>query len=430
MNEITTFLIPYSNHRWTVPLANSSTAKKQRFMAASQLTRRKIFEPPYSFRTAIITGSNGKGSTASILARLLMESGADVGVISSPAMHDDCTDMVSVNGNNVSRKRLLAGLIEAKSKLSALSGDPELTHYMLLCVAAYDYFRELDVDYVVAETAIGGLYDPTVPLAPDICMFTNVSEEHTDVLGDSLEKIARHKSYIIGPRSHAILGEEITDEVADAISLRAHAQRATVTRVSATLSGQRGVIWEDAASTIVDGGFCPEYQHPNLRLAAKAYCVLRETGQEPIFVDLVSMGPRLFPPNRFELRERNGVQYLFDSAHNADGYRKLSRSLARYFNPDELSFLHGAASDHLLRSFRGVLQPRKVTYVSGYHQRVPLEEGFTDLYQVDFEAIEREPDTSVIVILGMFLPPKVKQLLFSAADTQALTIEGSGRGLQ
>jgi dihydrofolate synthase / folylpolyglutamate synthase len=424
VNDIMRLLSRYPVHRWAVPTVNDNPDKCQRFMMASQFTRLAMFDDPYDFRTVVITGSNGKGSTGSILSRFLVKSGYRVGGISSPAIRDDSTDMVKVNGRPIPSDRFLDGLRRAERQLAPIDDTGELTHYMLICVAAVEYFRELGVDFVVAETAIGGMYDPTVPFEPDLCLFTNVTEEHQDVLGRTVTDIARHKSRIIGPGSTVILGEEITDEAAAVISSFAQQQCALVVRMGQREAIPTSTISDSSDIKILNGSrSCPEYQHPNLRLAAEAFSYLGVLRGRRLVIDLDESTHELFPENRFEFRQRNGVLYLFDSAHNEDGYRKLSRSLARCLGTTELMYIHGYARRELLESFRRIVRPERVEYVSGFHARVPLVDGFADLSSIDFNAIEAQMRNGVIVVVGTFLSPKVKAILFPENEDTHGTVQ-------
>lgn len=413
LDKITDLLAAYPKHYATVPTAKDGLTKRRIFSEASDFTRKIIFTDPYDFKTVIITGTNGKGSTGSIISMLLNKAGLKTGVISSPAMNDDCTDMIKINGQPISADELYAQLRLAENSLLPIKTNPALTHYMPICVAAYNYFRDQQVDIVVAETAIGGLYDPTVPFNPDVCVFTNITREHEDVLGDTFAKVARHKSRIIGKGSSVILGEEITEEIATTISSYAFRQNASITKVDAALATSTGIICDRENVKIFNGDLlCPNYQHPNLRLAAETFLGLKLPQKNAIHIDLDNPPAGIFPENRFEFRKRNGVTYLFDSAHNEDSYLKLAKSLEGRFDPQKLHFFKGASTDESLEEFRKILNPHKVTYVSGYHPRVFAREGFIDLVDIDFENCERDIGDGVIVICGIFLAPKVKAALF------------------
>ncbi len=415
MSDIQQLLAPYPRHYATVPSARDFVEGRREFNAASQFTRHTIFEKPYDFKTVVITGTNGKGSTGSILTKMCIQSGLRVGTISSPAMREDCTDMIKVNGSSIAPEKLLANLHDALFKLEPIRNNPKLTHYMPICIAAYDYFRERKVDVVIAETAIGGLHDPTVPFKSDVCLFTNITADHEDVLGNTFNQVARHKSRIIGVGSTVILGEQITDELAGTISRYARRKTAEVKRVDVEKLTSTGLVYDQDDIKITGQGiYCPKYQHPNLRLAAEAFFNLGLPNRKAISLDLNQASvDGLFPENRYELRVRNGVRYLFDSAHNTGSYEQLTASLAEHFDWNNLYFFKGASTQNSLDEFQRIVQPRHVVYVSGYHGRVIKQDGFVDLADINFREVEDQLGSDkIIVICGIFLSPKVKEILF------------------
>lgn len=423
--DVETFMRRLPNHRATVPKVGDPPERHRAFAAASLFTRQLIFDRPYRFRTVGITGSNGKGSTASILSTLILKAGLRVGTISSPALRADCTDMVRVNGVPISADRLLAGLEAAEDRVRSFSGRAALTHYMAICIAAYEYFRECDVDVVVAETAIGGRDDAAIPFRPDICLFTNVTLEHRHVLGDTIPKIADHKSRIIGTESVVVLGEEVMSDAAAVISSYAERQgAAAVIQVEAGLGNSADLIVDRDGVRIRDGKRCPFYQHPNLRLAAEGFIALRLGGSGGLLIDLDDPPWQLFPENRFEIRERHGVEYIFDSAHNEDGYIKLLRSLSHRCGRSDISFVVGVTSRESFDSFCQVMQPTRATFVTGYHPRAFAMQQFVDLSDIDFDDEERKVGGGSVVVCGMFLAPAVKAALFPsvAFDSPVATV--------
>lgn len=416
MNRVQELLSSYPKHYATVPTSKDFVDGRRGFYAASQFTRNVIFNEPYTFNTVIITGTNGKGSTGSILSHMCHQSGLKVGTISSPAMREDCTDMIKINGIPILPDDLLTNLHDAVTKLEPIAHNQKLTHYMPICVAAYNYFKEEGVNIVIAETAIGGLHDPTVPFKPDICLFTNITSDHEDVLGGTFNQVARHKSRIIGMNSTVILSEQITDEIAGVISGYAKRKNADIIRVDGGETQPSGIVYEKQGIKIIGGSVhCPKYQYPNLRLAAEAFANIQGRQKNDISIDL--NGPPvdgLFPENRYEFRVRNGVRYLFDSAHNTDSYKKLAASLAEHFDLDDLYFFKGASDQHSLDEFRNILRPQHVMYVSGYHERVIRQNNFVNLSDINFDEVENKIGADkIIVICGIFLAPKVKELLFS-----------------
>ncbi|MFC6723832.1 bifunctional folylpolyglutamate synthase/dihydrofolate synthase, partial [Halobium palmae] len=143
-----------------------------------------------------IAGSNGKGSTACMLDRVLRTAGMNVGLYTSPDLND-VRERVTVNGQLIPKDRL-AGFVERMRPVVAertAEGDPP-TMFEVLTVLALEYFHEQDVDVAILEVGIGGRYDATSVVDPVASAVTSVSLEHTDILGDTVEEIARDKAQV------------------------------------------------------------------------------------------------------------------------------------------------------------------------------------------------------------------------------------------
>ena len=170
-------------------------------------------DPHSDLKTIHVAGSKGKGSTCAIIAALLRQAGYSVGVYTSPHLLDE-RERVRIL-DNTSRKmphvnRGFEGVIE-KEELVALIEKIEpvaerfrdhkelgrLSFFEIFTACAFIYFKERKVDFSVLETGLGGRLDATNVTDPVVCGITNISLEHTDKLGDSLEAIAREKSGII-----------------------------------------------------------------------------------------------------------------------------------------------------------------------------------------------------------------------------------------
>jgi len=418
MSTVRSVLDRYPGHYQSVPRFSDHLAKKKRFLRAASQIRGFAFRGKQPYRTVIISGTNGKGSVANIAASLLMMAGFSVGTISSPAMTDNCTDMIKVNGVAIDVDVLLARLTEAERIIASSQVDRSLiTHYMLLCIAAYRHFDLLKVDFVIAETAIGGLYDPTVPLRPDVCVFTNVRSDHLDVLGSSIEQRCQHKSRIIGQNSVVLFGEELGRLERQIIARYARRKNGLIVELDVdpirnSSPRSRSIYSSSTLELHDDGGWTPSYQHPNLRLAAAIVEQLIHPISKKLSVDINACRSSLFPPFRFDIRERNAVRYLFDCAKNEDSYIKLRDSLYEFFEPQDLSYLKGAEDQASVDLFERIMRPERVIYISGYHPRVMHRPGFIDIHDLDFDSLEHTFATRIIVVCGMFLSPKIAEKIF------------------
>jgi dihydrofolate synthase/folylpolyglutamate synthase len=160
-----------------------------------------IGDPQSKLKTVHVAGSNGKGSTASFIASILMENGYKVGLYTSPHFVK-FNERISINGKFVSDD-FIANFID---KYQKYIDEFQLTFFEVTTAMAFEYFLFSDVDYAVIETGLGGRLDATNVLNPLACVITSISLEHTAILGDKLEQIAFEKSEIIKSGSKTFIG--------------------------------------------------------------------------------------------------------------------------------------------------------------------------------------------------------------------------------
>jgi len=161
-------------------------------------------DPQRSAPVIHVTGTNGKGSTVRILTELLSARGLTVGAFTSP-------DLASVNERIARDNEAISDddLIEVLGALAELEPllDTRPTRFELLTAAAFRWFSDVAVDVAVIEVGLGGRWDATNVVDPDVCVITNVSEDHLDVLGPTLMDVAAEKAGIIKSGSYVVLGE-------------------------------------------------------------------------------------------------------------------------------------------------------------------------------------------------------------------------------
>ena len=165
---------------------------------------KKLNHPERNLRIIHITGTNGKGSTASFIAKILEFAGYRVGLYTSPHLLDIC-ERIQINSIPISKKDFL----RLYSKLSTINYKlaKELTYFEFLTGLAFQYFFERKVNFLVLEVGMGGRLDATnVIKRPLASLITNIDYEHTEYLGNTLEKIAYEKAGIIKKDSFTITG--------------------------------------------------------------------------------------------------------------------------------------------------------------------------------------------------------------------------------
>ncbi|NOT37640.1 MAG: bifunctional folylpolyglutamate synthase/dihydrofolate synthase [Saprospiraceae bacterium] len=157
--------------------------------------------PEKQLKCIHVAGTNGKGSVTHMIASGLIASGYKVGIYSSPH-YKDYRERIKIN-NEYIPKTYIRKFIE-KYKLSIEEIEPSF--FELTVAIAFDYFHNASVDFAIIETGLGGRLDSTNVIQPILSVITNISWDHMDILGDSLEKIAIEKAGIIKEKVPVVIG--------------------------------------------------------------------------------------------------------------------------------------------------------------------------------------------------------------------------------
>ena len=168
----------------------------------------RLGNPQNSFRKVHVAGTDGKGSTCVMMASILKESGFKTGLYTSPHIIE-FNERISIDGVNVSDEevRTLVSVIRPIVEDMGKAGM-QCTFFEVTTAMAFLHFRENDVDYAVIEVGMGGRFDATNVITPDVSVITTISMEHTEYLGDTLDKIAGEKAGIIKERIPVVTNNE------------------------------------------------------------------------------------------------------------------------------------------------------------------------------------------------------------------------------
>ena len=153
-----------------------------------------------------VGGTNGKGSTCAYLSSIIQESGYRVGTFTSPHFFD-YRERIKVNNNKIEKDFISKFIITNRDIIEKL----ELTFFELSFGMSLSYYIEKNVDYAIIEVGLGGRLDATNIINPILSVITNISYDHTEILGDTLEKIAFEKAGIIKQNTNVIIGERDKD---------------------------------------------------------------------------------------------------------------------------------------------------------------------------------------------------------------------------
>ena len=160
----------------------------------------RMGDPQKGFRSIHVAGSDGKGSTCAIIASVLRAAGYRVGVYTSPHILK-FNERFSVDGEDISDDDFARTAARVRHFADDLAeSDIVCTQFEVLTAMAFDYFNTMGVDIAVVEVGMGGRFDATNVLLPEVAAISNISLEHTAYLGDTVEKIAFEKAGIIKHR--------------------------------------------------------------------------------------------------------------------------------------------------------------------------------------------------------------------------------------
>ena len=174
------------------------TAKLDNILAFSSYLK----DPHKNFKCIHVGGTNGKGSSSHMLASVLQEAGYKVGLYTSPHLKD-FRERIKINGETAS-KSYVVNFVESHHEFLV---SQQLSFFEMTVGMAFHYFASEKVDIAIIEVGLGGRLDSTNIIVPEVSLITNIGWDHTDLLGDSLEKITREKAGIIKKNVPVVISE-------------------------------------------------------------------------------------------------------------------------------------------------------------------------------------------------------------------------------
>ena len=304
-------------------------------------------DPQKKLKFVHIAGTNGKGSTAAMLASVLQSAGYRTGLYTSPHLlrfHE----RMRVNGKEIDDKSLIALTNTVRNAAEQMSEMP--TGFEIMTAIAFLYFVQEQCDIVSLEVGLGGRMDSTnVIPAPEVCVVANIGLEHTAILGDTVEKIAAEKCGIIKHGAHAVLfgQSEGVENVArekcaqEDVALTITAQE-KLERISSSLDGQE---FKYRGRGPYHLRLLGEYQLLNALTVIDVCNALRSRGWDKLTDEAIDEGlSHAQWPGRLELLRRR-PDFIVDGAHNPQCVDALMDSLAALYGDKKLIFLTGVLRD-------------------------------------------------------------------------------------
>jgi dihydrofolate synthase/folylpolyglutamate synthase len=301
--------------------------------------------PERRYALVQVGGTNGKGSTAAMLAAMLKADGRRVGLYTSPHLLT-LRERIRVDGEAISEDALADGY----DALATLIARFDASMFEAITALALDYFEGEGVDIAVLEVGLGGRLDSTTVGVPAVTVLTRIDLDHQAWLGDTLGAIAAEKAAIVragvgvvfsaaqSPEAEAVVMERAR---AIGVPLAMEGRELGVEVKERSLGGQRlrchgpGWVMDDLVL-----GLLGTYQPSN---AVVAVAAARALGVSPAAIADGLVRARW--PGRFEVRRANGGWLVLDGAHNPAGARALAESLQAYFGGQPLTLIVGASAD-------------------------------------------------------------------------------------
>ena len=315
--------------------------------------------PHIRFKSIHVAGSNGKGSTSHMLSAVLQSSGLKVGLHTSPHLKS-YTERFKINGQPAPEREIVSFVNKHRNLIEQINPS----FFEISVALAFDYFAREQVDIAVIEVGLGGRLDSTNLITPVLSVITNISFDHTDLLGDSLAKIAFEKAGIIKPGVPVVISETQSEtepvfrqKAAETQSDIVFADQQYQVIQSKLVAGNREVDIKSINSVIktYNIDLLGKYQSKNLLGVLQSIEILREIGYKIPEVALrkgLSRAARLSQlMGRWQVLQQHPVM-VADVAHNYGG---LSETLAqiRSYDYKRLHIVIGFVKD---KDISGVLQ--------------------------------------------------------------------------
>jgi len=378
-------------------------------------------DPQQEFPTIHIAGTKGKGSVAAHTASVLQSAGYKTGLYTSPHL-EDFRERIQINGEWINE----ADFVEETRRLQTqVDGLPGLTSYELQTALAFLYFSSQQVDCAVIEVGMGGRLDSTNILTPLLSVITNISYDHTAILGNTLAEIAGEKGGIIKPGVPVVCAPQQPEALAKLREI-ALAQESAFTLIgkditfeplSHTLEGQDfQLIQRNGERVVLSTRLLGRHQVENAAVAFAALQVADRAGL-PLEEEAVRRGfATVRWPGRFEILPGQPTVVL-DGAHNRYSAKMLAETMHSVFPQRKVVLVFGASEDKDIPGMFAELLPvvSDVFLVQANHPRAASPQRLADLLGKADHRITQVPDLE-------YLPGFLAQI---SAEEPVILVTGS-----
>ena len=320
--------------------------------------------PHKKLAAAHIAGTKGKGSTATMLARMLEANGYNVGLYTSPHVVD-LHERIAINGKNITDSELLGLINRIYAPVEKMANDDKPTFFELFTAMAFMFFADKKVDIAVIETGLGGRLDSTNVIAPAVVGITSISIDHQNLLGNTLDCIAREKAGIIKK------GIPVVSVPQDPAAMKEIRKAATAAKAPLTVTGKDidfSYRFESSRENGPHTRIClttPTSKFEHLRVPLPGEHQAINCGLAIAMLDALKAGgfkiddskaieglKDIKMPGRMEIIH-NDPRILIDAAHNAASIKALIAAIGQHIPYDSMVVIFGCGQD---KDVRGMLE--------------------------------------------------------------------------
>ena len=352
-----------------------------------------IGDPHKSFKSIHIAGTNGKGSVSHMLASIFQEAGYKVGLYTSPHLKD-FRERIKINGKMIDKLQV----VEFISKNKIAFEKIDLSFFEFTVALTFHYFSNQKVDIAIIETGLGGRLDSTNIINPELSIITNIGFDHTNLLGNTIQKIAKEKGGIIKQEVPIIIGRN----------------QKQIKTVFQDIANKKSAPLKYAADHKFISDLKGYYQKENVNTAATAILEMKEKGwritDKNIKAGFLNTIKNTGLLGRWQVLGKN-PHIICDTGHNAEGIKIIFKQIKQTPHKN-LHIVFGVANDKDLDSIL-LLLPKKATY---YFCKPNILRGLDENILQDFarkKAIYGDTYTSVKkAVLAAKEQAKYKDLIF------------------
>ena len=344
--------------------------------------------PERDLKLIHIAGTNGKGSTTSMITEILIGAGYKVGMYTSPFI-EEFEERIQINRNNIPKESLAILMDEIKVAVDKVieAGYNHPTEFEIITVLMLLYFKKENIDFGVIEVGLGGTLDSTNVIKPIIQVITSISFDHTNLLGNTLEKIAREKAGIIKKEIPTVIYPQ-QEEVLKVIKNKCFEMDSELYIANNENLKFENIVNLDKPYQLLKYNneidillpLLGEHQIINLSVAMQAIEVLNNKNIIDISIaNIVKSIKNVSWKGRLEVLSNNPY-VVIDGAHNIQGIKTLSRNIKKYFKYENLYLILGILADKDVEEMIKIITPmaKKVYSVTPNSIRGELAESLKD----------------------------------------------------